>query len=131
MALVACPPVVAWVCVERDLGDSRAVGLSADWRLTICYNAALGLATAALYAAGYRAARDSHHFRVIQSLRHTIGAGENTIQQLDAFRKKRNIAGYDRAGTVSDGEAREMHALAAELREAVGTWLGAEHPELL
>lgn len=54
--------------VQRDLQDCQAAGLSADWRLNIAYNAALQAATAALAASGYRAARDSHHYRVIQSL---------------------------------------------------------------
>src|SRR5690349_1980798 len=60
--------------VERDLGDSTADRLSADWRLTIAYNAALQAATAALAAAGYRASREQHHYRLIQSLEATIGA---------------------------------------------------------
>ncbi len=42
--------------------------------MSIAYNAALQTATAALAAAGYRATRDSHHYRVIQSLAFTIGA---------------------------------------------------------
>ncbi|HEY3125274.1 MAG TPA: hypothetical protein VGK70_14585 [Thermoanaerobaculia bacterium] len=41
--------------VDRDLADSQASGLSADWRLNIAYNAALQAATAALPASGYRA----------------------------------------------------------------------------
>jgi hypothetical protein len=60
--------------VERDLADSAAESLSADWKLSIAYNAALQVAAAALAAEGYRAARDQHHYRVIQSLRFTIGA---------------------------------------------------------
>jgi len=60
--------------VERDLADSAAEGLSADWRMNIAYNAALQAATAALAAVGYRASRDQHHYRVIQSLRESIGA---------------------------------------------------------
>jgi len=43
---------------ERDLRECQAAGLSPDWRLAIAYNAALQSATAALAAAGYRAARD-------------------------------------------------------------------------
>jgi hypothetical protein len=54
--------------VERDLRDSRAEGISNDWRFAIAYNAALQAAAAALAAAGFRASRDSHHYRVIQSL---------------------------------------------------------------
>jgi hypothetical protein len=45
--------------VERDLSDSQASGLSADWRLNIAHNAALQAATAALAASGYRASRDA------------------------------------------------------------------------
>jgi hypothetical protein len=56
---------------DRDLGDCRTAGLSADWRFNIAYNAALQAATAALAAAGFRASRQSHHYRVIQwDLRH-------------------------------------------------------------
>lgn len=59
--------------VDRDLKDSTVRGLSPDWRFNIAYNAALQAATAALAAAGYRAARESHHFRVLQSLTFTLG----------------------------------------------------------
>ena len=86
--------------VERDLADSIAEGLSADWRMNIAYNAALQAATAALAAAGYRASRDQHHHRVIQSLRDTLGVDASTVNTFDAFRKKRNTAEYDRAGMV-------------------------------
>jgi hypothetical protein len=57
--------------VERDLAASRLAGLDADWRLNI---AALQAATAALAASGYRATRDSRHYRVLQSLALTVGA---------------------------------------------------------
>ncbi|MCR4374988.1 MAG: hypothetical protein NUW22_09075 [Acidobacteria bacterium] len=99
--------------------------------MNIAYNAALQVATAALAAAGYRAARDSHHFRVIQSLRETIGADASTVLTFDAFRKKRNTAGYDRAGLVSDADADAMRALAQRLRTDVAAWLSDNHGELL
>lgn len=117
--------------VDRDLTDCQTPGLSPDWRLNIAYNAALQAATAALTAAGYRAARESHHFRVIQSLAHTIGADAELVIKLDGFRKKRNIGGYERAGSVSDQEAREMFALTRQLRGDVEEWLRDEHPELV
>jgi len=115
--------------VERDLGDSAAGRLSADWRLSIAYNAALQAATAALAAAGYRAARDQHHYRVIQSLRFTVGLGKKLVDRFDAFRKKRNLGAYERAGMASDGEAREMRVLATDLRKAVLAWLKSQHPK--
>jgi hypothetical protein len=117
--------------VERDLADSDAGSLSADWRLNIAYNAALQAATAALAAAGYRAGRDQHHYRVIQSLGLTIQAPTSVVTRLDAFRKKRNIDAYERAGAVSDGEALEMRELARTVRDDVVKWLKSNHPDLL
>ena len=116
---------------DRDLRDCAVKDLSEDWQLAIAYNAALQCATMALAACGYRAARDAHHYRVIQSLAHTIGADANLVAQLDAFRKKRNVGDYERAGSVSETEAREMLALARTLRKRVEEWLRQNHSHLL
>ncbi|MBU2262802.1 MAG: hypothetical protein KKF02_12895 [Proteobacteria bacterium] len=117
--------------IERDLTDCQAAGLSADWRLNIAYNAALQAATIALAASGYRASRESHHYRIIQSLAHTIDAPASLIAHFDQFRKKRNIGGYERAGITSDQEAREMFFLAKKIRDDVAEWLRTIHPELM
>jgi hypothetical protein len=116
---------------DRDLHDCQAAGLSADWRLNIAYNAALQLATASLAAAGFRAARESHHFRVIQALEHTIGAEQKLLDQFEAFRKKRNLGNYERAGTISDQEAKAMIELAKLLRSTVEAWIRTNHRKLL
>lgn len=116
--------------VERDLSDCRIQDLSADWTLNIAYNAALQAATAALAASGYRASRESHHYRVIQSLSLTIGADQNLVRQFDMFRRKRNIGGYERVGLVSDLEADEMIELAEKLKKEVINWLTSQHAEL-
>jgi len=116
---------------ERDLKDSSAAGLSPDWQLAIAYNAALQVATAALYASGFRAAREAHHYRVIQSLAYTIQAKPNLINQLDKFRKKRNIGGYEAAGRVSQQEADEMKKLAKDLYEQIVHWLHQNHSSLM
>mgnify|MGYP001480131846 CR=1 FL=1 len=117
--------------VERDLADSAAEGVSADWRMNIAYNAALQAATVALAASGYRAAREQHHFRIIQSLRETIGMGAGLVATFDAFRKKRNITGYERVGMVSDADAAEMRRLAITIRNDVRAWVHKRHPDLL
>jgi hypothetical protein len=117
--------------VERDLADSGLDALSPDWKLNIAYNAALQAATAALAACGYRAAREAHHYRVIQSLAHTIGAPGSLIARFDLFRKKRNLGGYERAGAISDQQAQEMIALAREIVSKVRHWLAAHRPDLL
>ena len=116
---------------DRDLNDCRVAGLSADWRFAIAYNAALQAATAALAAAGYRATRDSHHYRVLQSLAHTVGADATELRRLDMFRKKRNIGGYEAAGRISNAEADSMIAAATALRARVEAFLRTERPELL
>jgi hypothetical protein len=116
---------------DRDLAQCQTPNLSSDWELSIAYNAALQAATAALAAAGYRAAREAHHYRVIQSLAYTIKADPILIAQLDKFRKKRNISEYERAGVASEQEAKEMFVLAKNLRDKVEKWLHSNHPELL
>jgi uncharacterized protein (UPF0332 family) len=109
--------------VDRDLKDCEVAYLSPDWRFNIAYNAALQCAKAALAASGYRTSRESHHYRLIHSLSHTIKADDKLIFQLDMFRKKRNISDYLRAGEISDLEAREMIALAKNLRRCVKEWI--------
>ncbi len=116
---------------DRDLVDCQSHDLSSDWRLNIAYNSALQSATAALAAAGYRPSRESHHYRVIQSLALSIGADSNLIGTLDQFRKKRNIGGYEKAGLVTDQEANEMVDLARQLHEQVKQWIETNHPHLM
>ena len=124
--------IVALLAVaDRDLSDCRTPGLSPDWQLNIAYNAALQAATAALAASGYRAVREAHHYRVIQSLAYTIKADAGLIALFDQFRKKRNISGYDHAGMISDQEAKEMVNLAGRLRQEVEEWLHENHPDLM
>src|ERR1017187_3392311 len=115
---------------DRDLAACQAPGLPTDWRFAIAYNAALQAATAALAAAGFRAAHDSHHYRIIQSLEFTINPGQKVIDTFDGFCKKRNISSYDIAGAVSDREADGMFRLANTLRSQVEETLRASHPEL-
>ena len=117
--------------VERDLANAKVPGLSEDWRFNIAYNAALQAATAALAASGFRAAREQHHYRTVQSLALTIGWPGGKVDRLDRFRKKRNITGYESAGVISEGEARAMLELATELRGVVVAWLGKQHPKLV
>jgi hypothetical protein len=116
---------------DRDLEKSRIAELGPDWRLSIAHNAALQAATAALAAAGYRARKTGHHHRVIQSLAFTLKTDHVIIQQLDKFRRKRNISDYERPGMVSEREAEEMLALARRLREDVELWLRRRHPKLV
>jgi len=97
----------------------------------LAYSAALQFASAALAAAGYRPARGDHHYRTIDSLTLTITWDARRVKRLDAFRKKRNVSSYERAGEVTDVEAREIQELAVALRVDVVRWLRESHPELV
>jgi len=113
------------------LQNAQVPGLSDDWRMSIAYTAALRLANVALAASGFRAVREAHHYRLIQSLELTIELDSVRLMQFEAFRKKRNISNYERGGNVSSREALEMLTLAQHLHQAVVSWLRINHPELL
>jgi hypothetical protein len=117
--------------IDRDLSDSAVAVLSPDTQLGLAYNAALQVGTIALAAHGYRASRERKHDVTIQSLAITIGADPAIVRRLDAFRKKRNIGDYERAGSTSVKEAAELRDLARKLRTAVHEWLNGHHPDLL
>jgi len=97
----------------------------------VAYAAALQSAAAALAACGYRAERAGYHFRVIDSLRLTVGMDALVVARLDRARRKRNLSDYERPDVVSRQEADEMQDLAQDVRRLVGDWLTANHPELL
>ena len=117
--------------VARDLKDSQAKDVSDDWRFAIAYNAALQGATAALAAAGYRASRENHHYRVIQSLELTLGKDGKFVRAFDAFRKKRNVSNYDIGGGISYREVEEMIGIARTLQRDVEQWIRTNHSSLL
>lgn len=116
---------------DRDLADAAVPGLSGAWKFSIAYNGILQAAAAALAAAGYRAERELHHYRVIQSLRHTIGLDAQSLERLDVCRRKRHKSVYEAVDAVSDQEVREIIAMAHDLRTRIGAWLEVHHPGLL
>lgn len=116
---------------DRDLADAQVQGLSADRRFATAYGAALLVATVALAASGYKASPEGHHYWTIQSLAFTMRLDARTIDQLDAFRRKRNVGDYERIGMVSDQEVEKMLTLAKELRAVIVEWLKKNHPDLI
>lgn len=116
--------------VDRSLQDAEIPGLSPDGRFSHAYNAALQCAVAALAAEGFRPPRQSKHYRAIESLELTLGEPSENVRFLDAAKKKRNVAAYERSGSISDAEVEEMMVFARELRSRLVSWLKKNHGEL-
>jgi len=56
---------------------------------------------------------------------------EADARYVDTCRTKRNVAEYDRVGSITDAEARELIQFILEFREDVVAWLKEKHPDLL
>ena len=118
--------------VARSIRDASVKDISDDLRFYATFNAVLALANTALRASGYRTTNQSgHHTRTIETLEYTIGADTKLIRKLLGFSKKRNVASYDSAGSISDQELEQILATAENLRQTVDAWLRSVHPELL
>ena len=96
--------------IERDLSDSQKMNVSADWRFTIAYNAALQCCAIPLYCSGYKPTRgQSEHYRIIQSLVFTLGSDfDEIVSYLNSCRTKRNISDYEAIGSISENEVNEL-----------------------
>src|SRR5581483_5328310 len=116
--------------VARDLADAEG-DISADWQFGIAYNAALKLCTILLHASGYRPEKTLQHYRSIAALPLILGKQfDDDADYLETCRRKRNIAEYDRAGVISEQDARELVEFCKNLRQQVENWLAASHPAL-
>jgi len=116
---------------DRDMADAEITNISTDRRFILAYSAVLTVGIIALAVSGYRAASEGHHYWTIQSLAFTLGVDPNTAEKLNKFRRKRNIADYERIGMASEKEVGEMLDLAKRLRLDLTDWLKNNHPELI
>lgn len=117
--------------VARLISDAAVKEISDDLRFYTAFNALLALANTALRAGGYRTTtQPGHHIRTIETLEYTIGADGRLIRKLLAFSKKRNVASYDSAGSISSQDLEQILVTAENLRHAVDVWLRKAHPEL-
>ena len=118
--------------VERDLQDARLVGLSADRRFAIAYNAVLTLARMVLACAGYRTAGLGHHQTAFEALELAMGneiAADGAY--FDMCRRKRNTVEYDSRNAATKTEAQELQDRASAFRAVVERWIGVHHPALV
>jgi uncharacterized protein (UPF0332 family) len=106
--------------VDRELQDSQVDGVSADGRFNHAYRAAFTLATALLYASGYSARGQSHHYRTIEAIPEILGDGaKDDSAYLQSCRAKRNAAEYDAASEASETECAELIEFAKQFRATV------------
>jgi len=116
----------------RGLADARVEGISTDLRFSAAYDAIFALASIPLYCAGYRTTGLGHHVTAFEAL--PVIMGEELRELADYFdtcRVKRNIAHYQRSGTISGDEVEELITSTAAFQEQVEQWLQTNHPELV
>ena len=65
----------------------------------------------------------------LQALPLTLGV-DITIQ-LDAYRRKRNLAAYEGDDSISEGDLAALFAPVTQLKAQLIAWLKARHPEFL
>jgi hypothetical protein len=118
--------------IDRDLVDAAIKEVSADRRFATAYNAALQLATIALFASGYRTAKSGHHWVTFMVLPDVMGPeAQDRANYFNSCRLTRHAADYDRAGVVSEAVAEEVLEEARAFKDELLRWLGANHPHLL
>ena len=117
---------------RRSIDDAKAETVSSETRLDAAYRTIMQISMVALWANGYRPARDSpgHHMTLIQSLPTSIGLERNQMLLLETFRVKRNAINY--SGEAVDAVSVESCVAAAEqLLEHLRHWLTQHRPELI
>ncbi len=91
---------------ERDLAlAKRLAEQDCDWAFSIAYNALLQSGRAIMFSEGYRTSSDSHHSGAVKFLSAYLGNPfEREILAFDRMRRKRSVAIYDTAGSVTRSE---------------------------
>jgi hypothetical protein len=115
---------------DRGLADAAVTLVSTDARVGFAHGLVLAAAAAALAAEGYRAGKQRHHERLLDSLRYTIGLDARRLKQLPDVRRARNAMTYEQPGETTPEEADEIVERARAVRDAVMAWLRTEHPDL-
>lgn len=117
--------------VERNLADASVDAVSADRRFAIAYEAALQLATIALYCNGYRTYGAGHHRATFEALKETMGdAGQGYADYFEVCRAKRALTSYDRAGEISETDVDSLLQEVRAFKQEVLAWLKERHPGL-
>jgi len=117
---------------RRNIEDSRQGSISSESRLDIAYRAIMQVSMIALWANGYRPAKNipGHHVTMIQSLTHSIGLDNDRMVVLDTFRVKRNAIDYT-GEDVDEASVEACIAAADDLIHCLQIWLSENRSDLL
>jgi hypothetical protein len=117
---------------RRCIDDARQASISLESRLDVAYRAIMQASMIALWANGYRPAKNAagHHVTMIQSLTHTIGLDNDRMLILDTFRVKRHAIDYT-GEPVDETSVEACIAAADDLMGCLWAWLTENRPELL
>ena len=99
------------------LRDAAHKGLASESRFDLAYNAAHGLALAAMRWHGYRP--DRQRFIVFQTLVHTLEIAPEMVRLLDKAHRTRNLAEYEGALDIDNKLLAELLAAARVVQDAV------------
>jgi uncharacterized protein (UPF0332 family) len=97
---------------KSNAKSARRILQIEEWEIAhnTAYNAMLQAARALMFAKGYRPMSQEHHVAVISFMQAVYSAklGSQSIKALDNARKRRNESWYDRVGSISPEQARNL-----------------------
>jgi len=112
----------AWSSQPGSVTDARNEKLAPESRFDLAYNAAHGLALAALRQRGYRS---ENRYLVFQALTHTVGLNAAVARVFSKAHDARNLAEYQGHGEVDPRLLAELIHYTTDLEKAV---LALERP---
>jgi len=116
--------------VARSLKDVTAVGLSADYRFVMAYDAARTLSLLVVRAAGYRPRTVGGHYNTFLALEAADPSFAALTAYFDGCQMKRNQCEYDFAGGVTDTEANALLKSVNQFAVDAEAWIKARYPQL-
>lgn len=116
--------------VDRSMTDVNALGLSADARFIMAYDAARTLSLLIVRASGYRPRSVGGHYNTFLALEAADQAFAAQSAYFDACRMKRNTSEYDYAGGVSETDADGLLQTVRQFAVEAEDWIALHHPQL-
>jgi len=103
-----------------------------DWAFTVAYNGILQTALSYMYFQGYRPRGEGKHLNTFRFLRAALPESyEREINRLQKLRRKRNMAVYQKRGTVTEKEAMDIIKFAEKFFKEILDLLPKEYKRLL